>query len=104
MVNGEIINMEITEQDIDNQIAIWKEITGRNNGFKLNPNEEIVRALAKGVLNNEIKYGLKFCPCRIRTKNRDKDLKLICPCNFKSQKNWQEKEECWCSLFVKNWT
>ena len=96
--------LEITEKQIDEQIAVWKELTGRNNNFKLNDNEEIVRALAKGVLNNEKKHGLKFCPCRMRTKNRVKDLKIICPCNFKAQATWQEKEECWCSLFVKNYT
>lgn len=57
--------------------------------------------LADGVLNNEKNHGLKYCPCRLRTKDFDKDIKLICPCNFKSQNTWKEKGECWCSLFVK---
>ena len=71
------------------------------NDFMLNPDKKRVNMLVTGVFNNEKNHGLKYCPCRLRTKDFDKDLLLICPCNFKAQKTWQEKGECWCSLFVK---
>lgn len=87
---------------IKTQIEKWKDLTNRNRTFKLNPKKSNVESLAKGVLNNEKRHGMKFCPCRLRTKDREQDLKLVCPCNFKIQKTWQEKGECWCSLFVKN--
>ncbi len=67
----------------------------------LNPDEQKVELLAQGVLNNEENYGLKYCPCRVTTGDFKEDLQLICPCNFKVQKTWQEKGECWCSLFVR---
>jgi len=69
--------------------------------FALNSDNEKVKRLIKGLAFNEEKYGLKFCPCRLTTGNKEEDLKLICPCNFKIQKTWAEKGECWCSLFVK---
>lgn len=93
----------ISEEQINNQIKLWQEFVNKqkNKTFKLNPDMERVKSLAKGVLNNEGMRGLKFCPCRLRTKDFEKDTKLICPCNFKIQTTWKEKGECWCSLFVK---
>jgi ferredoxin-thioredoxin reductase catalytic subunit len=81
-------------------IKIWEEFVANQRTFKLNPDREIVRKLAEGVLENERNYDLKFCPCRLRTGDRQEDFKLICPCNFFIQKIWQEKGECWCGLFV----
>jgi ferredoxin-thioredoxin reductase catalytic chain len=52
-------------------------------------------------LGNEKKYGLRLCPCRLRDGTREKDLELICPCNFKAQGVWKDKGRCWCGLFVK---
>ena len=96
-------NGEITSEKIEAQIKIWQEFVDRHkkSEFKLNPDKERVESLAKGVINNEIMRDLKFCPCRLRTKNFEKDVKLICPCNFKMQTAWKERNECWCSLFVK---
>ena len=96
--------MEIGDKEIESQIKIWQEWVSRqpeDAKFSLNTNKETVRLLAQGVLNNEKNKGLKFCPCRMISKDRETDKKLVCPCNFKSQKTWREKGECWCSLFVK---
>ncbi len=78
----------------------WEKFTEKND-FKLNPDAEHVDMVAKGVLKNEEKFGLKLCPCRLRDGTREKDLELICPCNFKIQNTWKEKDMCWCGLFVK---
>ncbi len=69
--------------------------------FILNPDKEKVERLIAGLVYNEEKHGLKFCPCRLTTGDREENLKLICPCDFKMQKTWAENGECWCSLFVK---
>jgi ferredoxin-thioredoxin reductase catalytic subunit len=81
-------------------IKAW-EIFTEENDFKLNPDSKHVEMVADGVLKNEEKFGLKLCPCRLRDGTRKRDLELICPCNFKIQKTWKEKGECWCGLFVK---
>ncbi|MBW2965892.1 ferredoxin-thioredoxin reductase [Candidatus Woesearchaeota archaeon] len=72
-----------------------------NNDFRLNSDKEHTDTALKGVLENQEKTGFKFCPCQIQTGDFSKDIGLLCPCNFKAQKTWQEKGECWCGLFVK---
>jgi ferredoxin-thioredoxin reductase catalytic chain len=92
------------KQRIDKIIAIWEEFAGRQKDpgkFKLNSDAEKVRLLAEGVLNNEDNRGFGYCPCRMTIGDKNADVNLICPCNFKLQKTWKEKGECWCSLFVK---
>lgn len=81
-------------------IKVWEKFT-ENNDFMLNPDRKIVERVAEGVLENESKHGLKLCPCQLRDGSRERDLKLLCPCNFKIQKSWKERSECWCGLFVK---
>jgi ferredoxin-thioredoxin reductase catalytic subunit len=93
------------KQRIDKLIAKWKEFAARQEElekFKLNSDMERVNLLAEGVLNNEDNHGFKYCPCRLSSGDKEADARLICPCNFKSQKIWKEKGECWCSLFVRD--
>ena len=84
---------------------VWEKFCEQND-FILNPDEEHVDTIIKGVLLNEKKFGLKLCPCRLRDGTRKKDLELICPCNFKTHSTWLNSPEgrkpmCWCGLFVK---
>lgn len=93
------------KQRIDKIINKWEEFAGRQKEpekFKLNPKTETVKLLAEGVLNNEDNHGFKYCPCRLASGDKEADVRLICPCDFKSQKTWKEKGECWCSLFVRD--
>jgi ferredoxin-thioredoxin reductase catalytic subunit len=78
----------------------WENFTEVND-FVLNPDKDHVDMVIKGILENEKTFGLKLCPCRLRDGSRKRDLELICPCDFKSQKNWKQKGQCWCGLFVK---
>jgi len=78
----------------------WENFT-ENNDFILNTDKKHVDTIIDGVLKNEEKYGLKLCPCRLRDDTRQRDLELICPCNFKMHKTWKNKNMCWCGLFVK---
>lgn len=89
--------MKMNKEEV---IKSWESFCEKNE-FKLNPDKEVVELVAEGVLDNEKEKGLKYCPCRLPTGDFDKDLELICPCNFEIQKTWTEKGECWCSLFVK---
>ncbi|MBD3388336.1 MAG: hypothetical protein GF416_04600 [Candidatus Altiarchaeales archaeon] len=81
-------------------LEAWKRFTEKND-FRLNPDKEHVDMILDGVLANEKEHGLKLCPCRIRDGTRERDLQLICPCNFKTHETWAEKGQCWCGLFVK---
>ncbi|MBS3176599.1 hypothetical protein J4457_05175 [Candidatus Woesearchaeota archaeon] len=78
----------------------WEQFTD-NNDFRINPDKKHVDLIIKGVLENEKRHGLKLCPCQVRDGTRQRDLELICPCNFKIQETWKSKGMCWCGLFVK---
>jgi len=73
------------------------------NEFRVNPDAEKVAMLIEGIFANEANHGLKYCPCRLRTKEWDEDLKLVCPCNFTIHETYKgvEDGECWCGLFVR---
>lgn len=73
------------------------------NEFQVNPDTEKVKMLLNGMFNNEQNHGLKFCPCRLITKDFTEDIKLVCPCNFLIHETYKDKEdgECWCGLFVR---
>ena len=81
-------------------IKIWKDFCA-GKYFTLNPDKEHVTMISKGVLINEEKFGLKLCPCRLRDGSKERDMELICPCNFFKQDVWREQKRCWCGLFVK---
>ena len=86
--------------DKEGLLKVWEKFAEKND-FMLNPDKEHVDMIAQGVLANEKEHGLKLCPCRIRDGTKERDLELICPCNFKAQDVWKEKSQCWCGLFVK---
>ena len=73
------------------------------NKFRVNPDKEKVNLLLEGLFNNERNHGLKYCPCRLATKDFKEDLKLVCPCNFLLHETYKNKKdgECWCGLFVR---
>ena len=73
------------------------------NEFRVNPNHEKVGLLLDGIFENEKNFGLKYCPCRLRTKEFEEDLKIVCPCNFLIHDTYKGKPEgeCWCGLFIR---
>ena len=74
-----------------------------NREFQVNPDNEKVNMLIEGVFECEKNHGFKYCPCRLIEKDFEKDIKLICPCNFLIHETYIDKDdgECWCGLFVK---
>ncbi|MEK7540963.1 MAG: thioredoxin [Patescibacteria group bacterium] len=70
------------------------------NGFKLNPDKKTVERVIKGLLENEKKYGEKYCPCRRVTGDKEEDSKKICPC-FWHKDEINKDGHCFCRLYVK---
>ncbi len=97
--NVSFLKTEMDKETFTKAIETFAE----NNDFQVNPDKEKVGMLLEGMFNNEKNHGLKYCPCRLITKERDEDLKLICPCNFLIHETYKDKEngECWCGLFVR---
>ncbi len=72
---------------------------GRAAGYYLNPDVEFVLDLMDGLLTNEERYGYWACPCRLADGEREKDLDIICPCDYRDP-DLGEYGACYCALYV----
>jgi len=68
-------------------------------GFRLNPDEAIVKTIVEGLLRNEQKFGRRYCPCRAITGDEEQDRKIICPCVYHKDEI-KRMGHCHCYLFV----
>jgi ferredoxin-thioredoxin reductase catalytic chain len=68
-------------------------------GYLLNPDREFVLGLMEGLLTNEERYGYQSCPCRLAEGAREKDLDIICPCDYRDP-DLDEYGACYCALYV----
>ncbi|MBD3312370.1 ferredoxin:thioredoxin reductase [archaeon] len=64
-------------------------------GFKLNPNEKMLKVLIDKLINNNEVKGDLYCPCRVELSDD-----FICPCK-EHVRDVREKGHCHCFLFVK---
>ena len=69
-------------------------------GFQVNPNEQIAEGVARAILMREQAFGEKYCPCRKVTNDKKADKKIICPCDY-HQDEIKKDGHCYCNLFVK---
>ena len=72
---------------------------GEAAGYYLNPDVEFVLDLMDGLLANEERYGYRSCPCRLAEGVREKDLDIICPCDYRDP-DLDEYGACYCALYV----
>jgi len=68
-------------------------------GYHLNPDREFTRDLIEGLLVNEQRYGYRACPCRLATGDKQQDLDIICPCDYRDP-DLVAWGTCYCSLYV----
>ncbi|MBN2494674.1 MAG: ferredoxin:glutaredoxin reductase [Deltaproteobacteria bacterium] len=71
----------------------------RSGGYLLNPDEEMVLDLMEGLLVNQQRYGYLACPCRDADGERELDLDIICPCDYRDA-DLDEHGACYCGLYV----
>ena len=88
----------ISPEEIEKQVGILKK-EAESAGYHLNPDEEITGELVKGLLVNEKRYGFRACPCRLASGDKEKDLDIICPCDYRDA-DLDEYDTCYCSLYV----
>ena len=68
-------------------------------GYHLNPDEEMTLMLVEGLLANLRRYGYMLCPCRLGEGERERDLDIICPCDYRDA-DLDEYGQCYCALYV----
>jgi ferredoxin-thioredoxin reductase catalytic chain len=68
-------------------------------GYHLNPDKETTKDLVEGLIINQNRYGYEACPCRLASGNKEEDLDIICPCDYRDPDLF-EYDTCYCSLYV----
>ncbi len=68
-------------------------------GYHLNPDIEFTRALVKSLFINQKRYGYQACPCRLASGEKQDDLDIICPCDYRDA-DIVEYGACYCGLYV----
>ncbi|MEI7542295.1 MAG: ferredoxin-thioredoxin reductase catalytic domain-containing protein [bacterium] len=90
--------IEIVQEEIDKLFErLNKEAI--STGYQLNPDTEFTKGLVESLLVNEKRYGYWNCPCRLSTMNKQKDLDIICPCDYRDA-DLNEFGACYCALYV----
>jgi ferredoxin-thioredoxin reductase catalytic subunit len=89
--------------DLDSEKAKIRariERYAERHSFGLNPDTARVEEVIEGLALRKQKHGYAYCPCRIVTGDRAKDVKTICPCAYHKQEI-AEQGRCVCELFVR---
>ena len=68
-------------------------------GYHLNPDVAFTKELVQGLLINERRYGYGACPCRLASGNKEEDLDIICPCDYRDP-DLTDYDACYCALYV----
>jgi len=71
--------------------------------WTFNPDEAVVERIIKGLTNNKLMYGKRFCPCFVVEKTEDGKYRSvedrICPCKPAIEKEIPEDGVCHCGIF-----
>jgi ferredoxin-thioredoxin reductase catalytic subunit len=90
----------MTLEDIDRTYEKLKK-DAESAGYHLNADVAFVKDLIEGILTNGERYGYWACPCRLASGDKEKDLDMICPCDYRDS-DLEEFGVCYCALYVSN--
>lgn len=91
-------NIKISKEELDSFYEnVKKDVEAH--GYHLNPNVEFTKELLEGILTNEKRYGYGACPCRLAVNNKEIDLDIICPCDYRDP-DLNDYNTCYCGLYV----
>lgn len=68
-------------------------------GYHLNPDAGFSKELIEGILVNDERYGYWACPCRLASDDKEEDLDIICPCDYRDS-DISDYGTCYCGLYV----
>jgi ferredoxin-thioredoxin reductase catalytic subunit/rubredoxin len=89
---------EITQAEVD---KLYRRLNQEAEaaGYHLNPDVEFTKNLVKSLIVNERRYGYWACPCRLASGNKQDDLDIICPCDYRDP-DLNDFDSCYCALYV----
>jgi ferredoxin-thioredoxin reductase catalytic chain len=78
----------------------WANGIARKNGWVLNPDEDHLGIVIRGLVRNKDKFGRPYCPCRLRSGDEEKDRAIECPCVYHKDEIAKDGH-CHCLLYYK---
>jgi ferredoxin-thioredoxin reductase catalytic chain len=88
----------ISREEIDRAYEKYKR-DAMAGGYNINPDVEFTKSLISGLLVNQSRYDYPSCPCRLSMGNKEEDLDIICPCDYRD-KDVVDYGACYCALYV----
>jgi ferredoxin-thioredoxin reductase catalytic subunit/rubredoxin len=82
-------------------IALYERLNrdAEAGGYHLNPERDFSLMLVEGLYKNQQRYGYQMCPCRLAFGEKEKDLDLICPCDYRDA-DLDRYGMCYCGFYV----
>ncbi len=88
------------EEKLTREIISWIRKYAKEKKLAINPDDRQFTAVVRGLVRNRLKHGERYCPCRIRSGDAEKDRLIICPCTFHEQEI-ESEGHCHCNLFFR---
>ncbi len=95
---AEMSTDDIPTSDVDRLYELLKR-TAEAGGYRLNPDVEFTKELARGLIVNQARYGYMSCPCRLASGEKDDDRDIVCPCDYRDP-DINRHGACYCALYV----
>ena len=89
---------EPTATEVDTYYLKVKK-DAESSGYHLSPDTEFIKELLKSILINMERYGYGACPCRLASGDKQDDLDLICPCDYRDP-DLVDYDACYCGLYI----
>lgn len=92
------MNFDVDDAEVDDYYERLKKQV-ESIGYHLNPDVEFTKSLLESIIINERRYGYGACPCRLAANDKEEDLDIICPCDYRDP-DLDEYNTCYCGLYV----
>lgn len=89
------------EEALYEEVLSWVREYAKDKAFTLNPDDRQLGAVLRGLVRNRLKHGERYCPCRIRSGDPERDRLIICPCAYHEEEISGEGH-CHCNLFFRS--
>ena len=86
-----------TEED---DMRAWAEGYAKKQGWVPDLDKKILDTVIRGLVRNKKKFGEQYCPCRLRSGDKEKDRAIICPCIYHKDEIAKDGH-CHCQLYYR---
>uniref|UniRef100_A0A7C3RD73 ferredoxin:thioredoxin reductase n=1 Tax=Archaeoglobus fulgidus TaxID=2234 RepID=A0A7C3RD73_ARCFL len=84
--------------EVEDYLRVFERVAEKR-GWMVNPDSELLKEFARGLIENKEKYGIATCPCRLVTGKKEIDRLIICPCVY-AEDDIKEYGRCYCGLYL----